>query len=104
MTDISLELVRSLKRIAKLEGDLRVALAQLDASEQEKQRQYDQAVEATGRALRAEAVMRLVPWDHNGECLYCDEQHGHDPDCAWLAAYRELVAQMNAQAVSVFNR
>lgn len=24
------------------------------------------------------------PWDHNGECRYCDEQGMHRADCTWL--------------------
>jgi hypothetical protein len=24
------------------------------------------------------------PYDHNGECIYCDELGEHAPDCEWL--------------------
>lgn len=26
----------------------------------------------------------MLPWDHNGECLYCDEFGEHSPDCEWV--------------------
>ena len=33
--------------------------------------------------VHAEAF-REIPWDHNAECLYCDEQGEHDPSCPWV--------------------
>ena len=43
--------------------------------------------------------MTTTPWDHNGECTFCDELGMHRADCPWLLALiaerdrlREIVA------------
>lgn len=42
---------------------------------------------------------RANPFDHNAECLYCDEQASHAADCPWLlqlVAYtHELVGKIH---------
>ena len=30
---------------------------------------------------------RKDPFDHNGECIYCDEQGEHQKNCPWLVAH-----------------
>jgi hypothetical protein len=37
------------------------------------------------------------PWDHNGECLHCDELGMHRADCPWLLAVIARVAELEAE-------
>lgn len=39
------------------------------------------------RAITRELLTRS-PWDHNAECVYCDEQGEHAPRCWWARGQR----------------
>ena len=38
----------------------------------------------------------LNPWDHNGECTYCDEQGMHRADFPWLLRLIAEVERLHA--------
>lgn len=38
------------------------------------------------------------PWDHNGECRFCDEQAMHTAECPWVAA---LIEQLRDYAAKI---
>jgi hypothetical protein len=40
------------------------------------------------------------PWDHNGECLHCDEQGGHRADCPWLLQLEQQVKDLEATCIT----
>lgn len=37
------------------------------------------------------------PFDHNGECRFCDEPAGHAADCSWLLRLQEQVTELIAK-------
>lgn len=50
-----------------------------------------EAMQVTARAsaavvqeLRGQLALLLDPFDHNGECRFCDEPGAHADDCAWV--------------------
>ena len=41
----------------------------------------DDRLEAAVNCAVAAIAVAAGPYDHNGECLYCDELGEHDPEC-----------------------
>lgn len=39
-----------------------------------------------------------IPWDHNGECKYCDEQGYHHMDCPWVQG---LITEIGRKSAAI---
>jgi regulator of replication initiation timing len=45
--------------------------------------------------------MAADPWDHNGECTFCDELGAHAADCSWLLALEAEVETLHQQQLEM---
>jgi hypothetical protein len=46
--------------------------------------------DVNGISGMANEPLRLNPFDHNGECLYCDGLGTHSADCRWLISWKGI--------------